>query len=439
MAANDAALESLLTDFIGRYARERDHYLKAAQLCQQTCEVLIGRPGIRAMVTSRAKEIPKLRDKVVRRHQSKNYKTVADIESDIVDRAGVRIALYFPGDRDAVSKLLREHFVVAVEKNFPRDAEPVATSKRFSGYHASHFRLRLKEDSLGKNEKAYAQALIEVQLGSVLMHAWSEVDHDLTYKPTTGALSEDELAILDQINGLVLAGEIALERLQKSSERRLGKEDAPIGSHFELAALLHKRFAVEGQEPDVGRVDILWNILQRAGLANKAAIDSLLAEVDPLPDAEPISDQVVTRILSDRPELSQDYVRLQSGLVPTIYGVGETLETADLRDQIGSFLSNWIVLERTTTILVPTSQRTSARLSVSAELLGKIGVNQDVFRHLRLVRNQLVHGIEIPSAEVLDQENKKLDAILSFLGQHPREDVRQAYRKAAAPLNDARG
>ena len=45
------------------------------------------------------------------------------------------------------------------------------------------------------------------------MHAWSEVEHDLVYKPLNGTLSEEELAILDELNGLVLAGEIALERL----------------------------------------------------------------------------------------------------------------------------------------------------------------------------------------------------------------------------------
>ena len=37
----------------------------------------------------------------------------------------------------------------------------------------------------------------------MLMHAWSEVEHDLVYKPFSGNLSASELAILDEINGLV--------------------------------------------------------------------------------------------------------------------------------------------------------------------------------------------------------------------------------------------
>jgi hypothetical protein len=268
------------------------------------------------------------------------------------------------------------------------------------------------------------------------MHAWSEVDHDLTYKPTTGILSEDELAILDQINGLVIAGEIALERLQKSSERRLGRENAPIGNHFELAALLHKRFAADDREPNFGRVDILWNILKRAELDNKGAIDPFLTDLDPQPEAEPISDQIAARILSNRPDLYKEYVRLQSGAGPQIYEVAEAAEIADVRDHIGSFLANWIVLERTASMLSPSPDKKFAtRMSVIASVLGEVGVSSQDIGRLRTIRNHLVHGVEIPGAEALLEENNRLEAILTSLSEHQREDVRQAYQNAAAPLN----
>ncbi|WP_213202479.1 hypothetical protein [Erwinia rhapontici] len=41
----------------------------------------------------------------------------------------------------------------------------------------------------------------------MLMHARSEVEHELVYKPFQGNLSREEHMILDEINGLVLAGE----------------------------------------------------------------------------------------------------------------------------------------------------------------------------------------------------------------------------------------
>jgi ppGpp synthetase/RelA/SpoT-type nucleotidyltranferase len=71
---------------------------------------------------------------------------------------------------------------------------------------------------LSDAQKRYAEARAEIQVASVLMHAWSEVNHDLAYKPLQGELSEDEYSILDELNGLVIAGEIALERLQRAGE-----------------------------------------------------------------------------------------------------------------------------------------------------------------------------------------------------------------------------
>jgi ppGpp synthetase/RelA/SpoT-type nucleotidyltranferase len=81
--------------------------------------------------------------------------------------------------------------------------------------------VRLRESTLNDAQKRYVAALVEIQIASVLMHAWAEVEHDLLYKPVQGRLSDDEYAILDELNGLVMTGEIALERLQKAGEARV--------------------------------------------------------------------------------------------------------------------------------------------------------------------------------------------------------------------------
>jgi ppGpp synthetase/RelA/SpoT-type nucleotidyltranferase len=73
------------------------------------------------------------------------------------------------------------------------------------------------------------------------MHAWAEVEHDLVYKPQEGELSGEELSILDELNGLVIAGEIALERLQRSGEARVAAADRRFENHYELAAHLLSR------------------------------------------------------------------------------------------------------------------------------------------------------------------------------------------------------
>ncbi len=168
------------------------------------------------MVTSRAKSPLRLEDKVRQRMPEKHYQTVEDIFVDIVDLAGCRVALYFPADREQVRNLVKNLFqLVEPAKEFPTKATP-SYEKRFSGYWATHYRVQLYERDLNDTQKRYAQARIEIQVASVLMHGWSEVEHDLVYKPLQGHLSVEEYAILDELNGLVMAGEIALERLQKS-------------------------------------------------------------------------------------------------------------------------------------------------------------------------------------------------------------------------------
>jgi hypothetical protein len=91
------------------------------------------------------------------------------------------------------------------------------------------------------------------------MHGWAEVEHDLIYKPFSGELSEDEHAILDEINGLVLAGEIALERLQQAVKRRVEQSGKRFNDQYELAAFLDSH--LQSNQPNIsirlGRVDLL--------------------------------------------------------------------------------------------------------------------------------------------------------------------------------------
>ena len=75
------------------------------------------------------------------------------------------------------------------------------------------------------------------------MHTWSEVEHDLVYKPLNGILSEEELAILDKLNGLVLAGEIALECLQIAGTARIVKEKL-FNNQYDLASYLYDKYEV---------------------------------------------------------------------------------------------------------------------------------------------------------------------------------------------------
>jgi ppGpp synthetase/RelA/SpoT-type nucleotidyltranferase len=230
---------AVIDDFLSRYRREYDYYQQVARLCAQMCEAELEQNGVRAIVTNRAKRPDRLRAKIEQRNKTKKYATVETIYEDLVDLAGVRIALYFPGDTEEVERLINAKFSVRSSKEFPRDSNPPAYKKRFSGYAARHYRVNIPAGELLETEERYSEAQIEIQVASVLVHAWSEVEHDLVYKPLSGKLSEDEYAILDELNGLVLAGEIALERLQRAAEIRLKDKGERFGNHYELASYIY--------------------------------------------------------------------------------------------------------------------------------------------------------------------------------------------------------
>lgn len=97
-------------EFLERYLKEYDYYDEVGRTAARRIEASLEAAGLRAIVTSRAKSPTRLLEKLRKRQPEKLYGSVPEIYSDIVDLAGVRVALYFPGDRDRVDLLIRKDF-----------------------------------------------------------------------------------------------------------------------------------------------------------------------------------------------------------------------------------------------------------------------------------------------------------------------------------------
>ncbi|KAJ5716350.1 hypothetical protein N7493_008261 [Penicillium malachiteum] len=168
------------------------------------------------------------------------------------DFGGMRILLYFPGDLEKVAKILNKHFVMVrrVEKGNGsrinlqalkdrlalvedlRQKEQVATSQKDAnrasqtpkGYRSTHFVVKLRDHDIERgSECSWKDLVVEIQVETLMMHAWSEVEHGMVYKPTASGsrgVSIDEKHILDSINSIVLAGEAALRQLEVSTTKR---------------------------------------------------------------------------------------------------------------------------------------------------------------------------------------------------------------------------
>ncbi|MFM0648102.1 RelA/SpoT domain-containing protein [Paraburkholderia bryophila] len=434
----------LISQFVARYRKEFDFYEQSSRMAAQVLDSNLQSAGVRAIVTSRAKSPARLEEKVRQRALNKSYSSVDDIYEDIVDLAGVRVALYFPAEREEVGRIVRSLFVlVAPQKDFPTAAKP-SYKKRFSGYWATHYRVRLAESMLNESQKRYAEARIEIQVASVLMHAWSEVEHDLVYKPLQGVLSEGEYSILDELNGLVLAGEIALERLQRAAEQRVSADGREFLNHYDLAASLlemsRQRLSdLEIGDSSIGRADLLFSLLQELDLNTPEHLQKYISAIHSDFERRPIAEQVIDQVLSEDPQRYNTFERLRTFNVPLLISSTSEPPHTSQSDAIGQFIALWIEYENLIRKIaslkgidkpgLPTSRLLRSLDDLPSEVL-------EASERLRRFRNQLVHGIEVPDAEFIQSQATDLQSLLSRLRDHlfpkppsPRRAVRKTPPK----------
>jgi ppGpp synthetase/RelA/SpoT-type nucleotidyltranferase len=302
---------SMIEDFIARYTKEYDFYDQAGRVAGRLLEGYLQEEGILAIITSRPKSISRLKDKCLQREKKNGvYASVDEIFGDIKDLSGVRVALYFPGERGRVEGLIKRSFHATDPRTKFEPAPNDFYSRRCSGYSATHYTIHLKEQDLSDQDKRYATARIEIQIASVLMHAWSEVEHDLVHKPLDGNLSPEEHAALDQLNGLVLAREMALETLQKAQQARVALKGKRIATRYDLAVHLLSRAEGITEDPvneaGLGRVDLLFDLISQLQIDTAEKLSPYLEALHGNLELRPLSEQIIDSLLAEDPTSSSD-------------------------------------------------------------------------------------------------------------------------------------
>lgn len=395
----------IIDNFIRQYEKEYDFYKQLARIGHEVLETEIINRGIKAMVSSRAKRIDRLREKVENRNKTKNYKSKASIEKDIVDLAGMRVALYFPADRKIVGELIADLFEVKETKPFPEKSHKPKFEKRFSGYWATHYRVKLKKTD--EIDKRFTETVFEIQVASVLMHAWSEVEHDLVYKPFSGDLSEDELSILDQINGLVLAGENALERLQKAITERTAKQ-AEVTDKYELTNLIYSSYNNNNSNKilNFGNTEFINNYLKAVEKLQTSDVLNSLSHIN-LNIKESFSDQFFQNII----KINQSSENLKK-----YFGQ----YTTDKKKISGfeSFTSTWITFEKIIVqLLKQVGGENKKNYVPTVELIKNVSnlTNDEIqqIKDFREVRNALLHGYQSYQNDELEKYFEQLKALVN--------------------------
>ena len=401
--------ERIINKFVKAYNDELDIYEKVKRDIHKQLETKLNDSGVMALVTSRVKDTGRLKEKLVSRNKKKKYTNEEDVYSDIVDLIGLRIALYFPNDISRVESLIKNEFTVTEIKSFPDDRKANDIYiYRFEGYSAKHYRVTYLY-----KERIYK---VEIQVASLLMHAWAEVEHDLAYKQKKGAVSFDEYEALDEINGLVIAGEISLQRLQRISELRMASEKEAFSNHYQLADYIYKSAENNtlNAEIIVGDVETLFKMLQQNGRLTKRKVDNELHKVDYKSNMS-IAEQIMDIYANKNSKSSIELMKIKVNKDP----LREDVLNEKL---IGRFLTEWIKLEK---LLVDLSRQFKCDVQCRnyniVSFLEKYGLSPNIigeYQHLRKTRNVIVHGVEIPEDDMIEGLVEEISLIRKQIKKH---------------------
>ncbi len=153
------------------------------------------------------------------------------LELDRRDLAGARLIFYTNNDVDRflASTLIRDNF--EIEEDSAKIHHPTQVNQG-ARYRAVHYTIRLREERLSLPEYArFAGLRCEIQIQTILEHAWAETSHDILYKTKLG----------DGYGGKAMKG------IERRFARIMDKYLIPAGYEFQKAQQDYERL-IRGKE-----------------------------------------------------------------------------------------------------------------------------------------------------------------------------------------------
>lgn len=134
------------------------------------------------------------------------YKSI----DDITDIIGIRIITYLESDIDPIAELIGKEFIKDVENSiYKRKLQ----ADRF-GYKSLHVVVSLNGSRINLKEyKRYKDFKCEIQIRSILQHAWAEIEHDLGYKGEISIPEQYKRSFI-RVSALLETADIEFDRLK---------------------------------------------------------------------------------------------------------------------------------------------------------------------------------------------------------------------------------
>jgi len=229
-------------------------------------------------VTSRAKEI----DSYKRKALQESYK---EPRSEIMDMAGIRVITYTQSDAVKVSNLVKELFDVIPAHSTDKSLE-LGTDR--VGYRSIHFIATLgkSRERLPENQ-IFSGMWFEIQVRTILQHAWAEFEHDRNYK-FAGVLPSDIKRRVSVLAGSLELIDTEFDRISKEIDGYAASVDSKTQSgdlnvlldSTSLVTYLNRRFSSlvgKGVEPSLrGGDNLIMAELHAMGIKTLQDLDKII-------------------------------------------------------------------------------------------------------------------------------------------------------------------
>ena len=164
-------------EVIKKYVLEqRDTYRLLSEKTKEFLSSILSSEGIVPhSITTREKDPEELREKITREGEVPDA-----LVNCIRDLAGVRIIAYFTSDVDKIVPLIEKEF--NIDSGHSMDKR-LSSDPAIFGYASVHFVVEFRPEMLKLPEYAlFDKMKCEIQVRTILQHAWAEIEHDIVYK-----------------------------------------------------------------------------------------------------------------------------------------------------------------------------------------------------------------------------------------------------------------
>ena len=218
------------------YTENRDHFKSFSENIANILEKLLQLNSINFhKIEYRTKDLKSFTEKI-------KHEKYTDPQTQLTDLSGIRIICYVESDINKIKTIVENNFLIDLENSGDK-SKLLGIDK--VGYKSFHYIGELLENRLCLPEyEKFRNFKVEIQIRTILQHAWAEIEHDRSYK-FSGELPEDISRRFKLLSGNLELIDIEFDNIAKEIDTLSEKVEEGIlegNLNFDLNTTTLKQF-----------------------------------------------------------------------------------------------------------------------------------------------------------------------------------------------------